>query len=490
MEFLQKHSEKFVWLAVLLLFFIVTAIKVNILGYLLGLVLFIYAIFKPKNAILLLFLYIPIRPFIIEYVASLRYVGDFLIFGALLKIIWDSRSNIKSLFEFKLFEYGLFAFLLIGSVSSLFVTGMSIVTVVLQIRAFILMYLVYYIVKRMKITKEDVKNILWITIWTVIAIIIQAMAEKLLIRTFLLPEAWQQMALSAKNRVRIYGMLGNPNVLSIYLSFVFLLFTYIKRHVPAFSSKLITVLNWFVFAIIILTYSRGTWIGFAVMLITYLVISKRYIILKDFLKTAVLSTIIVVLPLTGLTAIIEKSDIGAEKVKQIQQYDQEGKSGFIDRIGSTFSDDTISSSQGSGRLFIVQKGFEVFLDHPIIGAGFGTFGDSASLRQVSPIYEDYEIGYQFYSDNQYIQIIAQTGILGVAAFAVYLLGMLFTFWKRRDERLSIVMIGVILAAYFMGLVYNLWEADIFGLCFFALLGVAIRSREELHALQQSLEQEK
>jgi len=490
MNFIQKHSDKFSWLAILLLFFIITALQVNILGYVLGLVLFIYAFFRPKNAILLLFLYMPIRPFIIEYVGSLRYIGDFLIFGALFKTIWDARSNLKSLFQFKLFEYGLFAFLIIGSISSLFVTGMPIITVILQIRAFLLMYLVYYIVKRMNITKEDVKNVLWITIWTVIAIIIQAVAEKLFIRTFLLPEAWQQMALSAKNRVRIYGMLGNPNVLSIYLSFVFLFFVYIKRHVPAFSSKLITVLNWFVFAIIILTYSRGTWIGFAVMFITYLVISKRYFILKDFLKTAVLSTILVVLPLTGLTALIEKSDIGAEKVKQIQQYDQEGKSGFIDRIGSTFSDDTITSSQGSGRLFIVKKGFEVFLDNPIIGTGFGTFGDSASLRQISPIYEEYEIGYQFYSDNQYIQIIVQTGTLGVIAFAVFLLSMLVTFWKRREERLSMVMIGVILAAYFMGLVYNLWEADIFGLCFFTLLAVTIRSREELRSLHHSLENEK
>src|SRR5690606_20159053 len=280
-----------------------------------------------------LFLYFPIRPFIGEYLGSLRYIGDFLIFGALFKTFWNARSNLKSLFQFRLFEYGFFAFLIIGTISSFIVTGMSPVLVIVQLRSFLLLYLVYYIVKRMNVTKEDVKHIFWITIWAVIAIIIQAIAEKLSIRTFLLPETWQQMALSATNRVRIYGMFGNPNVLSIYLSFVFLLFVYIKRHVPSVPSKLITVLNWFVLAIIILTYSRGTWIGFAVMFITYLVISKRYFILKDFLKTAVLSTVLVVLPLTGLTALIEKSDIGAEKVKQIQQYDQEGKSGFIDRIG-------------------------------------------------------------------------------------------------------------------------------------------------------------
>ena len=51
------------------------------------------------------------------------------------------------------------------------------------------------------------------------------------------------------------------------------------------------------------------------------------------------------------------------------------------------------------------------MDYPIIGTGFGTYGDSASLSYQSPIYEKYRITTEIYSDNQYIQIITQTGTL-------------------------------------------------------------------------------
>jgi putative inorganic carbon (hco3(-)) transporter len=485
MEKSVKISYKISWLAVLLLFLAVTAIQVNLLGYLLGVSLFAFALYRPKYAVLLLFMFYPIRPFIIEYVSSLRYVGDFIILGALLRVIWDGRNNWRSLLRFNIFEYGLFTFIIIGSISAI-LNDISITMILIQIRAFILLYLVYYIVRRLKITKTDVKHLLWITIWTVIVIIIQAIAEKLSIRTFFLPESWQNMALSSKNRVRIYGMLGNPNTLSIYLSFVFLFFFYAKRHIAGANIKLITFLNLSVLGIIILTYSRGTWIGIAVLLVFYIFLTKKFSILKDLLKVVFLSTIIFIIPIIGITSYIENSEEGTQKVKEIQKYDQEGKSGFVDRVGKTFSDDTITSSKKSGRLYIVKKGYEVFKDNPILGTGFSTFGDSASLRRVSPVYEEYNIGYQFYSDNQYIQIIVQTGILGVIAFAVFLLQMLIIFWKRRKERIAALMVSLLLSAFVMGLVYNLWEADIFGLCFFALLAISIRSKEELLSLHASL----
>jgi putative inorganic carbon (hco3(-)) transporter len=485
MEKIEKIPYKISWLAVLLLFLVVTASQVNLLGYMFGVSLFAFAIFRPKFAILLLFMFYPIRPFIIEYVSSLRYVGDFIILGALLRVIWDGRTNWRSLVRFNIFEYGLIIFIIVGSISAI-LNDISITMILIQIRAFLLLYLVYYIVRRLKFNKTDVKHLLWITIWTVIVIIIQAIAEKLSIRTFLLPESWQNMALSSKNRMRIYGMLGNPNTLSIYLSFVFLFFFYAKKYIYGVNTKLISFLNLSVLGIIVLTYSRGTWIGIAVMLVLYLALTRRVYIIKDVLKTGVLTTIIFIIPVISITSYLENSEEGTKKVKEIQKYDQEGKSGFVDRVGKTFSDDTISSSKKSGRLYIVEKGLEIFKDHPIVGTGFSTFGDSASLRRVSPVYEDYHIDYKFYSDNQYIQIIVQTGILGVIAFAVFLLQMLIIFWKRRKERTAALMVSILFSAFVMGLVYNLWEADIFGLCFFTLLAISIRSKEELISLHGSL----
>lgn len=477
MNFFRDNNEKWFWLIALITLMLIGYSQLPIIAYVLTAALFVYALFNPKYAILLLFVYIPIREFVTAYNPGLSYLTEALVFGALFHVVWANRSSIGKLFKFKNFEYAYFAFLAIGSISAL-IMGTSPILIAMQLRQFVVFYLVYYIVYRLGITRKDLVNLVWIFVWTSILVIIQAMAEKLSIRNFFLPIEWQQMALSAKNRVRIYGMLGNPNVLGIFLMFAFIAFYYAKNKLPEFNPRYMDILNVLLVGILVLTYSRGTWGGFLVAAIAFLIMTRKLSILIDFVKYTVLAMILVVLPLNLMTNFIEKTDIGSEKVTNIQQFDVGGESGFRDRIGSTFSEDTVTGSQSSGRLFIVKTGFEVFKDHPIIGTGFATFGDSTTLSNGSPLYERYGIGHNFYSDNQYIQIIVQTGVLGVIAFAAFLLTMLWRFGKKHKESyLYSLTASILLGAYFMGLVYNLWESDIFGLAFFALLAAASRRED-------------
>ncbi len=477
MKYLRNNNEKWFWLIALIVLMLISYSGVAIIGYALTAVLFAYAFFNPKHGILLLFIYIPIRDFITEYNPALSYLTEALVFGALFHVFWSNRRSIGKLFHFKNFEYAYFAFLAIGSISAL-IMGISPVLIAMQLRQFVAFYLVYYIVYRLGVTRKDLINLIWIFVWTSILILIQAVVEKLSIRNLFLPEAWQAMALSAKNRVRIYGMLGNPNVLGIYLMFAFMLFYYAKNKLKEFNPRYMDILNVLLVGILVLTYSRGTWGGFLVAAIAFLIMTRKLRILVDFVKYTVLALVLVVLPLNLLTNWFEKTDQGTEKVTNIQQFDVGGESGFRDRIGSTFSEDTVTGSQSSGRLYIVQTGLKVFQDHPVIGTGFATFGDSTTLSNGSPIYEDYGIGYHFYSDNQYIQIIVQTGALGVIAFAAFLLTMLWRYVKKHKESyLYSLTASVLLGAYFMGLVYNLWESDMFGLSFFALLAAASRRED-------------
>lgn len=474
MNFLKDNYEKWFWLGALAVFMLTAYTELTIVGYILTLALFGFAFIKPKHGILMLFVYIPIRVFIIEYNPGLRYIGDALIFGALLKVFWMNRYSLKSLFHFKVYEYAFFAFLLIGALSA-FLMGISPVDIVQQIRSFILFYLVYYIVYRLKVSRKDLVNLVWIFVWVSILVFVQAVIEKLSIRSAFMPDNWQAMPLSAKNRVRIYGMLGNPNELAIYVSFAFLLFYFAKKNLTEFSGKYLGVLNILLIGLLILTYSRGTWGGFLIAAVAFILLTRKWKISWDFFKYLAVSLLVVVLPLNLLTTYLESTEAGSQQVYNIQQFDVGGQSGFSDRIGTTFSDETVTGSQSSGRLFIVKKGFEVFMDHPVIGSGFVTFGDSTTLSQSSPLYEEYEIGHNFYSDNQYIQIIAQTGILGVIAFAVFLLSMLWKYF-RKDARILVfpLTVSILLGGYFMGLVYNLWESDIFTLSFFGLLAIASR----------------
>ncbi|MEI2392930.1 O-antigen ligase family protein, partial [Priestia megaterium] len=78
------------------------------------------------------------------------------------------------------------------------------------------------------------------------------------------------------------------------------------------------------------------------------------------------------------------------------------------RYTQAFSKETVKESSSFGRVYFVKKAVEVFKDHPVIGTGFGTFGGAATLAHSSPIYKDYNIGFDFYSDNQYILTLTET----------------------------------------------------------------------------------
>ncbi|MGD7043314.1 O-antigen ligase family protein [Jeotgalibacillus proteolyticus] len=475
---LKKNDLIFILSAIILLF-AGMFFSYSIVGWIITLVFGILAFLRPVYGVTLLFIYLPIRPFLIEYNPAMRAIADLIIFVLMIKVLWNGRKSPKDLVDFKVWEYAFFAFLLVGAVSA-YLTGVSLVAIVFQLRSFVSFYLVYYVVRRLSIKKEDIVRLAWSLVFISIILIIQGIVEKLSVRSAFLPLAWEQLPLSAKNRIRIYGMLGNPNVFGIFLSFAFALFLYIRRFVQGKAVWGLNIMLALTAGLLILTYSRGTWIAFGIAFVIYILGTRNWRLILTVVKITVISGILVVLPINLLTDYIEKTESGSQKVGNIQQFDEGGESSFSDRMGSTFSDDTISGSRGSGRLYIVEKGFEIFQNNPIIGTGFATYGDSSTLSNGSPIYEKYNVRPEFYSDNQYIQIIVQTGVIGVLLFAVFLLGMLKDLWNRRKEsRYYIYMIGILLSGYFMGLVYNLWESDIWGLIFFSMLGVAFHKTKNI-----------
>ena len=181
MNLLNNKNEKWFWLAALAALVLIGYTGLASVGYILTLALMIFAFLNPKQGILMLFVYIPVRVFIVEYNPGLRFISDAIIFGALLKVFWMNRTSIKSLFQFKLFEYAFFSFLIIGAISAV-IMGIDPINIVQQVRSFILFYLVYYIVYRLEVTRKDLVNLVWIFVWTSILLIIQAIVEKLSIR--------------------------------------------------------------------------------------------------------------------------------------------------------------------------------------------------------------------------------------------------------------------------------------------------------------------
>jgi len=436
-------------------------------------ILALYTFLSPKNGILLLLLYFPTRPFLIEINPSLKIAGDLIILAAFANVAWIAIRNkdFKSLFQFQIFEWAFFGFLAVGAISA-FITGVDLGSIIFQIRAFVITYLVYFVVKRLDITKEDILKFLWTTFVMAIVLSLHGLVEKMSLRSYLMPEKWVGRSLSYNNRVRIYGLIDNPNVLSVYLSLAVMLTIYLKQLVASKTKLILTIGIILMLGVITLTYSRGTWIGFVIALAVYLAVSKNWRRAGNIFVAAVLSIILINIPVTQATNYFKNAGFGENIPRNLSPDDPGGNQPSDEerRMRETFEMSTVELSKTTGRLFIVMKGFEIFKDHPVIGTGFATFGDSAAKGNGSPIYADYGIEHNIYSDNQYIQIIAQTGTAGVVLFAVFLLGMLFFLWKKRkDTSLATAVLAVLIGVYVVGVLYNIWEDKTFTTYFFMML---------------------
>lgn len=425
--------------------------------------------FKPKLLIPLLIIYFPLRPFLLEINDGLKFAGDVGIIVLVAKVVWNAikQKDYRSIVKLEWYEWAYILFCVVGAISAL-TTGVTLVAIIFQLRKFLIMYLLFYGVKRLKWEKHEILNSMKVIIGVAMLLIAHGFVEKLSQRQWLLPQAWMEMFLSPANFDRIYGLIGNPNSLGLFMfvsivaSFVLLRTTNKNMwYIPLALS----------FGTLLLTYSRGSWIGIVVAGIVYLIIVKNKHLFKQVAIAAVAGYVLVFLPIN-----IGDQLIGSALGDRVQQNQNGGSLG--DRFSSSFDDEQFSRSMNTGRIFFVKKGLEIFADYPVIGTGFGTFGDSAALVYSSPIYDDYGLegiyeymGSDFYSDNQYIQIIVQTGIIGTIIFAVFMLNMAYRIWKAREEHRDLANVAILFWVFIgtVAVVYNVWENQVFPMIFFGFL---------------------
>ncbi|MBO8156678.1 MAG: O-antigen ligase family protein [Bacillaceae bacterium] len=416
---------------------------------------------NPKWIIPLLIVYFPVRPFLVEVNPGLKLAGDIAIIILVLRVIWDSRRDPKSIFQLAWYEWAYIVWCLFGGLVAL-KTGVTPAAIIFQLRKFIMMYLVFYGVKRLKWDRSDL--FVWANITAVMAVVlsVHGVIERISNRQILLPQAWKEMLISPTNADRIYGLIGNPNSFALFLSVAFLGVTYLYTQT---HHRMYRVLQVLFMGMLLLTFSRGTWIAFTITFIAYAIATRQKIWLKQIPVLALVGFILVYTPVhfTDLLFFDNKDEPG----------------GLRDRFAETFDNESLNRSGQSGRIFFIKKGFEILFDHPVTGTGFATFGDSATLAYGSPIYEKYGLadiyaykGKTFFSDNQYIQIIAQTGVIGVILFAIFLLHMLYRIWSVRKEHPipSYIIASFWLFICIAGVFYNIWENNVFAMYFFMAVG--------------------
>lgn len=440
------------------------------LALLISVFIAVLSFWKKENGILFLLIFIPLRPFLIAVNPGFKAIGDAIIAFLLIRTFWDYRKNIKKLFTFHPFEWAFFAFAVVGVVSAL-LTDVSIKAIIVQLRAYFLYYLVFYIVKRMEFTSEMIRKMSYTTFFLAVIMSIQGIVEKISNKTALMPQEWQEWWLSPTNRIRVYGLLKGPNELSLYLLIAFIISLYLLKQVHGKMRSLLYIGMTLMGTTILLTYSRGTLLTLVVFLVIYLVINRKW---RPFVKLGIVAIVSI-----GLFFGVNQA---ADQYYNhfLTSNDQEGYGKNEDsgskRYKNAFSEETIGQSSSSGRLYYVKKAVEVFKHHPIIGTGFATFGGAATLAYSSPIYEDYGIETNFYSDNQYILVLAETGILGTLALILVSYFLLVATWKNRKKYFGPLLSYLFVALIVGGAVYNILENDTFMMFYFILLGIVFQKQ--------------
>lgn len=468
---LEKQSTSTILVAVaVMLIALLLPSKIALLGTTLFFVLF--SIIKPQQSILFLVIYVNIRPFLLEVNSGLKLIGDLVIFVVFAWTLFHYRHNIRSLFTFKWFEWSYFAFILFGSIIG-FLHDVTPTSIIFQVRTFLIMYLLYYTISRMTLTNKWLQQLAWVTVWLNIIMSLHGLVEKLSLRQLLLPEEWKYKVLSATNAVRIYGLTGNPNSLALSLFFGLIAVVYLQHVYQQTKYKwTFRVLLVLFFGILVLTYSRGTWISAVTFGVVFILMTRKWYLLKRLVIAGVASIILIYYPVNLAVQYITELGVTVDEKPS-------GAGSIGGRFGETFDEKNLALMTESGRFYYIRKGFEIFGDHPITGTGFGSFGGSATLSYGSPIYDHYGIssdiygGKYFYSDNQYIQVIAETGVIGVLIFAVFLLSMLWFFWKSRHTNFGVFMIALWFSTGVSGMYYNIWELKMYTLFYFILLGTFV-----------------
>ena len=212
-----------------------------------------------------------------------------------------------------------------------------------------------------------------------------------------IPESWVSQT-EAGVRTRAFSITGSPNILGSYLV---LSAPIVASLSYVFHNMWKKVLAWGAVGImclcLLVTFSRGAWVGMCVAVIVFALVLDRRIFAPLFVAVPVAMFI----------------------------------PSIANRITYLFTDDFAVASAVGGRALRWEVGREMMQTNPWIGFGLGRFGGAVAMQ--NQILEETETFSYFYMDNYYLKIGAEMGYTGLIAFLV-LIGALLWLGLRSTAR--------------------------------------------------------
>lgn len=240
-------------------------------------------------------------------------------------------------------------------------------------------------------------------------------------------------------KTRVFSIVVSPNVLgSLLLIFIPVTLGHLFTSRDRMSRIAYAAALGIMLACMVFTYSRGAWLALAgSMAILSLLYNPR---------------LIVILGAGSLAATQFIPGIGA-------------------RLSYMFSAAYVASSQKAGRLALWQKGLDKFLQDPLFGSGFGTYGGAVAARRIPG---------SVYTDNFYLKTAVESGLIGLLAL-LWLLASAFRCCYTAYRKLKDSYLRIMAAALMAGLlgvalhnsVENIFEVPMMATYFWFLIGVLL-----------------
>ena len=277
----------------------------------------------------------------------------------------------------------------------------------------------YFVIVNTIKTKEKLDRAIKIFIITAVILSIYGISQYFTLGTT--SKAWVDVELNPDLKTRVVGTFGNPNVFAEYLEHILpvaiaLVFVYRKW----VNKGIMAVLAGIMFVCLILTSSRGAWIGFAAGMLFFIVLK-----LLKYIPIFVASGALLIPFIPGVV---------------LQR---------IRTIGN------IQDTSNEYRTFIWEGTINMIKDFWATGVGYGYW----AFRNT--FYEYCIKGAKaWHSHNMYLEIMAEMGVFGILSFlhvilSIFIHSTRFIF-KTKDKYLSYLSAGL-LAGFLSIMVHGVAE---------------------------------
>lgn len=436
---------------------------------------------KKAGLCLILFLcvFIPFRSPISDFTSSaVKLIPDVLIIGL---FIWYA-IEIRFRFDFKIQDILFIAYVGVSALTTVLFNDVPMSVLLMQIRSISVNYLIYFVVRNFHYGKEEFLKVVLVLQIVTYVLFAFAVVEKVTSKSVLFSQEVAMDIVYPSNFARVYSLLYNPNTYGLFLSVAFF--------ASAYKSFFLDIKNNIAFYIVTITsifmsMSRSTLIIICVGIVVFLALLFMSKSAEKDWKRVIIRTVIVVVAVGIMTNVlgicttlyydnfIDNSEGVSEQLSSVAK-DSMGLS-TADRLSEMRDDEIYENSATNGRIFSVKTGLKIFSKYPIFGTGFGTYGSGASLNwnngKGPATYEEFGVFYPFYSDNEYIKVLVENGLVGALLFVAFLLFVL-----KASLRNSLKFFMCILMAWY-GMFYNVMEIQVGTMLFWTILAFPDESFE-------------